>query len=153
MGGLTQFIWNNSTSRQSSAPTSTPTNPFAVLSSLIDKNNTDRERDRERSGPRNKGSYNKGSIERDRYDRGNNTKKINIKANNYTFPYNKKGITSRTGSSQGSRENSSSRSGQQVRSLINTSVQKSSSQTKYPQQPPPLRQAGKVSMKQVQLKV
>ncbi|XP_032308050.1 eukaryotic translation initiation factor 4 gamma 3 isoform X2 [Drosophila ananassae] len=122
MGGLTQFIWNNSTSRQSSAPTSTPTNPFAVLSSLIDKNNTDRERDRERSGPRNKGSYNKGSIERDRYDRG---------------------ITSRTGSSQGSRENSSSRSGQQVRSLINTSVQKSSSQTKYPQQPPPLRQAGK----------
>ncbi|KAH8325446.1 hypothetical protein KR074_003061, partial [Drosophila pseudoananassae] len=122
MGGLTQFIWNNNTSRQSSAPTSTPTNPFAVLSSLIDKNNTDRERDRERSGPRNKGSYNKGSIERDRYDRG---------------------ITSRTGSSNGSRENSSSRSGQQVRSLINTSVHKSSSQTKYPQQAPPHRQAAK----------
>lgn len=70
MGGLTQFIWISSdTTRLSSAPTPTPSNPFAVLSSLIDKNSN--ERDRDRSGPRNKGSYNKGSMERDRYDRGN----------------------------------------------------------------------------------
>ncbi|KAH8269791.1 hypothetical protein KR018_006620 [Drosophila ironensis] len=121
MGGLTQFIWN-STSRQSPAPTSTPTNPFAVLS--IDKNSSDRERDRDRdrSGPRSKGSYNKGSMERDRYERG---------------------INSRTGSSQGSRENSSSRNSQQVRSLMSSSVQKSSSQSKYTQQATQVRHAGK----------
>jgi len=69
MGGLGQFLWPSNTTRQSSAPTSTPSNPFAVLSSLIDKNSSDRDRDR--SGPRNKGSYNKGSMERDRFDRGN----------------------------------------------------------------------------------
>ncbi|XP_016976409.1 eukaryotic translation initiation factor 4 gamma 3 isoform X2 [Drosophila rhopaloa] len=122
MGGLTQFLWNSST-RQSSAPTSTPSNPFAVLSSLIDKNSTDRDRDRDRSGPRNKGSYNKGSMERDRYDRG---------------------LHSRTGSSQGSRENSSSRGGQQSqsRSLLSSTVQKSASHSKYTQQAP-ARHTGK----------
>ncbi|KAH8361311.1 hypothetical protein KR084_008913, partial [Drosophila pseudotakahashii] len=124
MGGLGQFLWNNNTTRQSSAPTSTPSNPFAVLSSLIDKNSTDRDRDRDRSGPRNKGSYNKGSMERDRYDRG---------------------IHSRTGSSQGSRENSSSRGGQQGqgRSLLGSSVQKSASHSKYTPQAPPARHTGK----------
>jgi len=79
MGGVSQFIWNNNASRQSSTPTTTPSNSFAALSSLIDKNMADRDRndrdrndrDRDRSGPRNKGSYNKGSMERDRYgDRG-----------------------------------------------------------------------------------
>lgn len=69
MGGVNQFIWNNNANRQSSTPTTTPSNSFAALSSLNDKNSTDRDRDR--SGPRNKGSYNKGSMERDRYgDRG-----------------------------------------------------------------------------------
>ncbi|XP_039152111.1 eukaryotic translation initiation factor 4 gamma 3 isoform X2 [Drosophila simulans] len=117
MGGLTQFIWISSdTTRLSSAPTPTPSNPFAVLSSLIDKNSN--ERDRDRSGPRNKGSYNKGSMERDRYDRG---------------------MHSRTGSSQGSRENSSSRGGQQGRTLLSSSVQKSASHSKYTQQAPPTR--------------
>ncbi|XP_017051337.1 eukaryotic translation initiation factor 4 gamma 3 isoform X2 [Drosophila ficusphila] len=120
MGGLTQFIWNNKITQQSSAPTSTPSNPFAVLSSLIDKNNTERDRDRDRSGPRNKGSYNKGSMERDRYDRG---------------------IHSRTGSSQGSRENSTSRG--QARTLLSSSVQKSASHSKYIQQAPPARHTGK----------
>ncbi|EDV45221.2 eukaryotic translation initiation factor 4 gamma 1 isoform X1 [Drosophila erecta] len=115
MGGLTQFIWKSDATSQSSAPTPTPSNPFAVLSSLIDKNSSDR--DRERSGPRNKGSYNKGSMERDRYDRG---------------------LHSRTGSSQGSRENSSSRGGQQGRTLL-SSVQKSASHSKYTQQAPPTR--------------
>lgn len=91
MGGLGQFIWKINTSRQSSAPTSTPTNPFAVLSSLIDKNNTDRERDRERTGPRNKGSYNKGSIERDRYDRGN--KKLIIRPTIINLRISKKVLT------------------------------------------------------------
>ncbi|XP_041674449.1 eukaryotic translation initiation factor 4 gamma 3 isoform X2 [Drosophila eugracilis] len=109
MGGLGQFIWNPA--KQSSVPTATPSNPFAVLSSLNDKNSSEWDR----AVPRNKGSYNKGSMERDRYDRG---------------------IHSRTGSSQGSRENSSSRSGQQGhgRSLLSTSVQKSASQSKYTQQ-------------------
>ncbi|EDW99338.2 eukaryotic translation initiation factor 4 gamma 1 isoform X2 [Drosophila yakuba] len=116
MGGLTQFIWNNETTKLSSAPAPTPSNPFAVLSSLIDKNSSDRDRDR--SGPRNKGSYNKGSMERDRYDRG---------------------MHSRTGSSQGSRENSSSRGGQQGRTLLSSSVQKSASHSKYTQQAPPSR--------------
>ncbi|XP_037732020.1 eukaryotic translation initiation factor 4 gamma 3 isoform X2 [Drosophila subpulchrella] len=122
MGGLGQFLWPSNTTRQSSAPTSTPSNPFAVLSSLIDKNSSDRDRDR--SGPRNKGSYNKGSMERDRFDRG---------------------IHSRTGSSQGSRENSSSRAGQQGqgRSLLGSSVQKSASHSKYTQQAPPSRHTGK----------
>ncbi|XP_017126105.1 eukaryotic translation initiation factor 4 gamma 3 isoform X2 [Drosophila elegans] len=124
MGGLKQFIWDNNATRQSPAPSATPSNPFAVLSSLIDKNSTDRDRDRDRSGPRNKGSYNKGSMERDRYDRG---------------------IHSRTGSSQGSRENSSSRGGQQgqSRSLLSSTVQKSASHSKYTQQAPPARQTGK----------
>ncbi|XP_043947144.1 eukaryotic translation initiation factor 4 gamma 3 isoform X2 [Drosophila biarmipes] len=124
MGGLGQFLWPSNTTRQSSASTSTPSNPFAVLSSLIDKNGSDRDRDRDRSGPRNKGSYNKGSIERDRFDRG---------------------IHSRTGSSQGSRENSSSRAGQhgQGRSLLSSTVQKSTSHSKYTQQAPPTRHAGK----------
>ncbi|XP_023036153.1 eukaryotic translation initiation factor 4 gamma 3 isoform X2 [Drosophila willistoni] len=125
MGGVSQFIWNNS-SRSSSAATTTPSNSFAVLSSLMDKSSSgDRDRDRDRSGPRNKGSYNKGSMERDRYggDRG---------------------IHSRTGSSQGSRENSSSRVGQQSRGLINSSMQKSASHSKYTQQtPPPVRLSSK----------
>lgn len=71
MGGVSQFIWNNNVNRQSSTPTTTPSNSFAALSSLIDKNMSS-ERDRDRTGgPRNKGSYNKGSMERDRYnDRG-----------------------------------------------------------------------------------
>ncbi|XP_033250157.1 eukaryotic translation initiation factor 4 gamma 3 isoform X1 [Drosophila miranda] len=125
MGGLTQFIWNMEAAKQSSAPTTTPSNPFALLSSLVDKNSSerDRDRDRDRSGPRNKGSYNKGSMERDRYgDRG---------------------LNSRTGSSQGSRENSSSRAGQQGRGLINSSVQKSASHSKYTQQAPSVRVTGK----------
>lgn len=70
MGGVSQFIWNHNGSRQSSTPTTTPTNSFAALSSLIDKNMSS-ERDRDRTGTRNKASYNKGSMERDRYnDRG-----------------------------------------------------------------------------------
>ncbi|XP_064537720.1 eukaryotic translation initiation factor 4 gamma 3 isoform X2 [Drosophila montana] len=125
MGGVNQFIWNNNANRQSSTPTTTPSNSFAALSSLIDKNSTDRDRDR--SGPRNKGSYNKGSMERDRYgDRG---------------------MHSRTGSSQGSRENSSSRVGQnqqQSRGMMNSSIQKSASHSKYTQQaPPPSRPSNK----------
>lgn len=71
MGGVNQFInWNNNAIKQSSTtPTTTPSNSFAPLSSLIDnKSSTDRDRS---GGPRNKGSYHKGSIERDRYnDRG-----------------------------------------------------------------------------------
>lgn len=63
MGGVGLFVWSNG-SRQSSTPSSTPTNSFAALSTL---NDTSRSNDRDRSGPRNKGSYNKGSIERDRY--------------------------------------------------------------------------------------
>ncbi|XP_070143854.1 eukaryotic translation initiation factor 4 gamma 3 isoform X2 [Drosophila kikkawai] len=124
MGGLTQFIWNNNTRQSSSSaasavPSSTPSNPFAVLSSLIDKNSSSSDRDRDRDhhhdhrGPRNKGSYSKGSMERDRYDRG---------------------INSRTGSSQGSRESSSSRQQGGGRSLMNSAVQKSASHTKYTQQ-------------------
>ncbi|XP_022217232.1 eukaryotic translation initiation factor 4 gamma 3 isoform X3 [Drosophila obscura] len=125
MGGVTQFIWNHNAAKQSSAPTTTPSNPFAVLSSLVDKNSSerDRDRDRDRSGPRNKGSYNKGSMERDRY--GDRV------------------INSRTGSSQGSRENSSSRAGQQGRGLMNSSVQKSASHSKYTQQAPSARITGK----------
>ncbi|KAH8272468.1 hypothetical protein KR044_006340, partial [Drosophila immigrans] len=124
MGGVSQFIWNNA--RQSAAPTTAPSNSFAPLSSLIDKNMTDRDRDR--SGPRNKGSYSKGSMERDRY--------------------NDRGIHSRTGSSQGSRENSSSRVGQphsQNRGgMLNSStLQKSSSHSKYTQQMPPARLSSK----------
>ncbi|XP_060661322.1 eukaryotic translation initiation factor 4 gamma 3 isoform X1 [Drosophila nasuta] len=125
MGGVSQFIWNNA-SRQSSTPTTTPSNSFAALSSLIDKNMSDRDRDR--SGPRNKGSYNKGSMERDRY--------------------NDRGIHSRTGSSQGSRENSSSRVAQQHSQnrggmLNSTSLQKSASHSKYTQQVPPARLSNK----------
>uniref|UniRef100_A0A0K8UBT8 Eukaryotic translation initiation factor 4 gamma 1 n=1 Tax=Bactrocera latifrons TaxID=174628 RepID=A0A0K8UBT8_BACLA len=63
MGGVGLFVWSNG-SRQSSTASSTPTNSFAALSTL---NDTNRGSDRDRSGPRNKGSYNKGSIERDRY--------------------------------------------------------------------------------------
>ncbi|XP_034486497.1 eukaryotic translation initiation factor 4 gamma 3 isoform X2 [Drosophila innubila] len=133
MGGVSQFIWNNNVSRQSSTPTTTPSNSFAALSSLIDKNMADRDRndrdrndrDRDRSGPRNKGSYNKGSMERDRYgDRS---------------------IHSRTGSSQGSRENSSSRVGQhqQNRGIMSASLQKSASHSKYAQQAPPSRLSNK----------
>lgn len=70
MGGLSQFIWQSNANRQSSTPTTTPSNSFAALSSLMDKNMSS-ERDRDRTGTRNKGSYNKGSLERDRYnDRG-----------------------------------------------------------------------------------
>lgn len=62
------------------------------------------------------------------------------------------GINSRTGSSQGSRENSSSRgvnqhSHQQSRSLMNNSaLQKTASHSKYTQQqtPPPSRLSNKV---------
>ncbi|KAH8398901.1 hypothetical protein KR222_005988 [Zaprionus bogoriensis] len=121
MGGVSQFIWNNNVNRQSSTPTTTPSNSFAALSSLIDKNMSS-DRDRDRSGPRNKGSYNKGSMERDRF--------------------NDRGIHSRTGSSQDSRENSSSRgvsqhSHQQNRSLINNSTLQKTSHSKYTQQAPP----------------
>ncbi|KAH8376035.1 hypothetical protein KR093_010532, partial [Drosophila rubida] len=121
MGGVSQFIWD-----QSAAPTTTQSNSFAALSSLIDKNMSDRDRDR--SGPRNKGSYNKGSMERDRYS--------------------DRGIHSRTGSSQGSRENSSSRVGQQHSQnrggmLNSTSLQKSASHSKYTQQVPPARLSNK----------
>lgn len=116
MGGAAQFQWTNKSSTQ---PTTTPSNSFAALSSLMDSNknsSSDRDRDRDRSGPRNKGSYNKGSMERDRYDRD-------------------RGLLSRTGSSQASRENSSSRSSQGVRGLGNSSnMQKSASHSKYTQQ-------------------
>jgi len=53
---------------------------------------------------------------------------------------------SRTGSSQGSRENSSSRGGQQGRTLLSSSVQKSTSHSKYTQQAPPTRHTVKVSI-------
>ncbi|XP_036223124.2 eukaryotic translation initiation factor 4 gamma 3 isoform X2 [Bactrocera oleae] len=108
MGGVGLFVWSNG-SRQSSTPSSTPTNSFAALSTL---NDTSRSNDRDRSGPRNKGSYNKGSIERDRY-----------------------GMLPRSGSSQTSRESSSSRGPQQTRSaLTTTAIPKTSSHTKYTQQ-------------------
>ncbi|XP_018796557.1 PREDICTED: eukaryotic translation initiation factor 4 gamma 3 isoform X4 [Bactrocera latifrons] len=108
MGGVGLFVWSNG-SRQSSTASSTPTNSFAALSTL---NDTNRGSDRDRSGPRNKGSYNKGSIERDRY-----------------------GMLPRSGSSQTSRENSSSRGVQQTRSALTTSsVPKTSSHNKYLQQ-------------------
>lgn len=113
MGGASLFQWKNS----STQPTTTPSNSFAALSILDSNKNSssERDRDRDRSGPRNKGSYNKGSMERDRYDRG--------------------GLLSRTGSSQASRENSSSRSGQGVRGMGNSSnMQKSASHSKYTQQ-------------------
>ncbi|XP_017471922.1 PREDICTED: eukaryotic translation initiation factor 4 gamma 3 isoform X2 [Rhagoletis zephyria] len=114
MGGVSQFIWSHG-SRQSSTPTSTPTNSFAALSALSDTNRSndrDRERDRDRSGPRSKGSYNKGSMERDRY-----------------------GMHPRSGSSQASRESSSSRGPQPSRSSMGTSaMQKSASHSKYTQQ-------------------
>ncbi|KAH8255080.1 hypothetical protein KR038_010513, partial [Drosophila bunnanda] len=118
MGGVTQFIWQSLSSSASAAPSSTPSNPFAVLSSLTDKNSSSSDRDHhhDHRGPRNKGSYNKGSMERDRYDRG---------------------INSRTGSSQGSRESSSSRQQGGGRSLMNSAVQKSASHSKYTQQQPP----------------
>lgn len=63
MGGASLFQWSNS----STQPTTTLSNSFAVLSLDSNKNSSS---DRDRSGPRNKGSYNKGSMERDRYDRG-----------------------------------------------------------------------------------
>lgn len=82
----------------------TPSNSFAALS-VLDSN---------KSGGRNKSAHthNKGSIERDRYgDRG---------------------LLSRSGSSQASRENSSSRSSQSVRNMTTTaSIQKSASHSKY----------------------
>ncbi|XP_054745448.1 eukaryotic translation initiation factor 4 gamma 3 isoform X1 [Anastrepha obliqua] len=114
MGGVSQFIWSHG-SRQSSTPTSTPTNSFAALSALSDTNRSndrDRDRDRDRSGPRSKGSYTKGSIERERY-----------------------GLHPRSGSSQASRESSSSRGPQTSRSAMSTAVmQKSMSHSKYTQQ-------------------
>ncbi|XP_017853564.1 eukaryotic translation initiation factor 4 gamma 1 isoform X1 [Drosophila busckii] len=126
MGGVSQFIWSHNANRQSSTPTTTPSNSFAALSLLIDKSSsTDKDRDRDRSGPRNKGSYNKNSMERERY--------------------NDRGIHSRTGSSQGSRENSSSRVSQhqQGRGPMNSSLQKSASHSKYTQQAPPARLSNK----------
>ncbi|EDW10932.2 uncharacterized protein Dmoj_GI14106, isoform C [Drosophila mojavensis] len=125
MGGVNQFInWNNNAIKQSSTtPTTTPSNSFAPLSSLIDnKSSTDRDRS---GGPRNKGSYHKGSIERDRY--------------------NDRGMHSRTGSSQGSRENSSSRVAQnaQNRGMMSSSMQKSASHSKYTQPTPASRLSNK----------
>ncbi|XP_023168986.2 eukaryotic translation initiation factor 4 gamma 1 isoform X3 [Drosophila hydei] len=121
MGGAYQFInWNNNGNRQSSTtPTTTPSNSFAALSSL---GSSDRDRS---GGPRNKGSYNKGSTERDRY--------------------NDRGMHSRTGSSQGSRENSSSRVVQNPQNrVMSSSMQKSASQSKYTQSaPPPSRLSNK----------
>lgn len=77
MGGAALFQWNS----VSSQPTSTPSNSFAALS--LDSNiSSDRVRHRDRSGPRNKGSYNKTSMGRDRYDHDNKSKcirKINKK--------------------------------------------------------------------------
>ncbi|TDG39244.1 hypothetical protein AWZ03_014335, partial [Drosophila navojoa] len=125
MGGVNQFInWNNNAIRQSSTtPTTTPSNSFAPLSSLIDnKSSTDRDRS---GGSRNKGSYHKGSIERDRY--------------------NDRGMNSRTGSSQGSRENSSSRVSHnaQNRGMMSSSIQKSASHSKYTQPAPATRLSNK----------
>ncbi|XP_028901382.1 eukaryotic translation initiation factor 4 gamma 3 isoform X2 [Zeugodacus cucurbitae] len=115
MGGVGLFVWSNG-SRQSSTPTSTPTNSFAALSTLNDNSRSnDRDRDRDRSGPRNKGSYNKGSMERERY-----------------------GMLPRSGSSQTSRESSSSRGAQQSRSALSSStLPKTSSHSKYTQQQMP----------------
>ncbi|XP_037949432.1 eukaryotic translation initiation factor 4 gamma 3 isoform X2 [Teleopsis dalmanni] len=129
MGGLSQFIWNNDNSRQSSTPHTNATNSFAVLSSLVDTTKgSDRgnDRDRDRSGPRNKGSYNKSSMERDRcVDRG---------------------LHSRSGSSQPSRENSSSRSSQSMRGMSNSSsVQKSTSHSKFQQPLSTPRTSGKLN--------
>ncbi|XP_065370716.1 eukaryotic translation initiation factor 4 gamma 3 isoform X1 [Calliphora vicina] len=109
MGGLSLFLWP----KASSQPTTTPSNSFAALS--MDSNRSS-DRDRDHSGPRNKGSYNKGSMERDRYDHGR--------------------LLSRTGSTQASRENSSSRSSQGVRGMgggNSSNMQKSASHSKYQQ--------------------
>ncbi|XP_067614696.1 eukaryotic translation initiation factor 4 gamma 3-like isoform X1 [Eurosta solidaginis] len=110
MGGVSQFIWSSG-SRQTAAPTLTPTNSFAALSALSD---TNRMNERDRSGPRNKGSFNKSSTERDRY-----------------------GLNSRSSSSQTSRENSSSKAPQLSRSVIGASaMQKSANDSKYVPQIP-----------------
>ncbi|XP_046811475.1 eukaryotic translation initiation factor 4G isoform X1 [Lucilia cuprina] len=109
MGGVSLFLWP----KTSSQPTTTPSNSFAALS--MDSNRSS-DRDRERSGPRNKGSYNKGSMERDRYDHGR--------------------LLSRNNSTQASRENSSSRSTQGVRGMgggNSSNMQKSASHSKYQQ--------------------
>uniref|UniRef100_W8BQA9 Eukaryotic translation initiation factor 4 gamma 1 n=1 Tax=Ceratitis capitata TaxID=7213 RepID=W8BQA9_CERCA len=108
MGGVSQFIWSQ---RQSSTPSSTPTNSFAALSALSDSNRSnERDRDRDRSGPRSKGSYNKGSTERERYS-----------------------MQTRSGSSQASRESSSSRGPQSRSTMSTSSLPKSASHSKYTQ--------------------
>ncbi|KAL9911288.1 eukaryotic translation initiation factor 4 gamma 3 isoform X1 [Glossina fuscipes] len=99
MGGVQQFQWPKST------PIAIPSNSFAALS-VLDSN---------KSGSRQKTAYththNKGSTERDRYDRG---------------------LLPRSGSSQASREHSSSRISQPMRNMTTTtSMQKSASHSKY----------------------
>lgn len=72
MGGASQFQWaTNNAQRQSTNPTTTSSNSFATLSLLDSSRNPDRDRDRDRGSSRNKGGYNKGSMERDRYGNSN----------------------------------------------------------------------------------
>ncbi|TMW46418.1 hypothetical protein DOY81_008501, partial [Sarcophaga bullata] len=127
MGTRELFLWGMS----SSTPSSTLSNQFAALS--VDSNKSS-DRDRERSGPRNKGSYNKGSIERDRYDNDRKILKCLLYQTIQLLLF-LLGLLSRTGSSQASRENSSSRSTQGVRSMGGNSsnMQKSASHSKYQQ--------------------
>ncbi|XP_065364340.1 eukaryotic translation initiation factor 4 gamma 3-like [Calliphora vicina] len=102
MGGLSLFLWP----KTSSQPTTIPSNSFAANKSS----------DRDPSGKRNKGSYNKGSMKRDRHGHGR--------------------LLSRTGSTQASRENSSSRSSQKVCGMgggNSSNMQKSASHSKYQQ--------------------
>uniref|UniRef100_A0A1A9V1R6 W2 domain-containing protein n=1 Tax=Glossina austeni TaxID=7395 RepID=A0A1A9V1R6_GLOAU len=100
-----------------STPTAIPSNSFAALS-VLDSN---------KSGSRHKTAYahthNKGSTERDRCDRG---------------------LLPRSGSSQASREHSSSRISQPMRNMTTTtSMQKSASHSKYIQSSSTPRLAGK----------
>uniref|UniRef100_A0A1B0FEA3 W2 domain-containing protein n=1 Tax=Glossina morsitans morsitans TaxID=37546 RepID=A0A1B0FEA3_GLOMM len=100
-----------------STPIAIPSNSFAALS-VLDSN---------KSGSRHKTAYththNKGSTERDRCDRG---------------------LLPRSGSSQASREHSSSRISQPMRNMTTTtSMQKSASHSKYIQSSSTPRLAGK----------
>ncbi|XP_037925471.1 eukaryotic translation initiation factor 4 gamma 3 isoform X2 [Hermetia illucens] len=109
LGASSQFQWNPGAGMSHSSggsggsggksSFSTTTNSFAVLSNLDSNKGSS-------SGPRNKGSYSKNSMERDRHDRPQ----------------------SRTGSTHGSRENSSSRAGRGPNTARSASHSFSSSQ-------------------------
>lgn len=65
---MSKFQWNHTAGNNSIGPTTTNSNSFAALSSLESNKNSNNG-----TGPRNKNSYNKGSMERDRYGKYLNT--------------------------------------------------------------------------------